>query len=56
MRYELLNQHIFESIEEMQNEATQWLWCYNDNHPHRSFCAQISVQAKAAIKPKPVRH
>lgn len=56
MRYELLNQHLFESIEEMQNEATQWLWCYNNNRPHRSLGGKTPAQAKAAIKPKPVRH
>ena len=33
MRYELLNQTLFESLEHAQIEATQWLWCYNNNRP-----------------------
>lgn len=34
VRYDLLNQHLFESIEEMQDFATKWLWRYNNERPH----------------------
>ena len=34
VRHEWLDQHIFESIEEAQDHATQWLWTYNDDRPN----------------------
>jgi putative transposase len=30
VRGEWLNRHIFETIEEAQNQATEWLWTYNN--------------------------
>ena len=30
VRGEWLGQHIFETIEEVQNQATKWLWTYNN--------------------------
>jgi putative transposase len=29
-----LDQHIFETIEEAQNQATEWLWTYNNERPN----------------------
>ena len=34
VRYEWLNQHIFDSIEEVQDCATKWLWSYNNERPN----------------------
>ena len=34
MREELLNQYLFESLGEVQDQATEWLWQYNHNRPH----------------------
>ena len=37
VRYDWLNQHLFESIEEVQGHATQWLWTYNNERPHTAL-------------------
>lgn len=34
VRYDWLNQHLFSSIEEVQNHATEWLWLYNHERPN----------------------
>jgi putative transposase len=34
VRQEWLGQHIFESIEEAQDTATEWLWTYNNDRPN----------------------
>ena len=34
VRGEWLSQYIFETIEEAQNQATQWLWTYNNELPN----------------------
>jgi len=34
VRYDWLNQHLFESIEEVRGFATKWLWVYNNERPH----------------------
>ena len=34
VRQEWLGQHIFESIEEAQDTATEWLWTYNTDRPN----------------------
>ena len=31
VRYEWLNQYIFETIEEARDQATKWLWTYNND-------------------------
>ena len=33
VRHEWLDQYIIESIEEAQDQATQWLWTYNNDRP-----------------------
>lgn len=50
MRYECLNQHLFESLEHAQNEATQWLWCYNHNRPHMALNGFTPVQKRLRSK------
>ena len=32
-----LNQNIFETIEEAQNQATDWLWTYNNDRPNMAI-------------------
>lgn len=32
-RYDWLNQDIFDSIAQVQNAATRWLWTYNNERP-----------------------
>ena len=34
VRYDWLNQYLFESIEEVQDYATRWLWTYNNERPN----------------------
>ena len=34
VRGEWLSQYIFETIEEAQDQATQWLWTYNNERPN----------------------
>ena len=34
VRYDWLNQYLFESLEEIQNFATAWLWSYNNERPN----------------------
>ena len=31
---QLLNQHLFETIDEMRDFTTKWLWTYNDERPN----------------------
>ena len=37
VRGEWLNQNIFETIEEAQTQATQWLWTYNNDRPNMAI-------------------
>ena len=34
MRYDWLNQYDHESLEEIQEVATAWLWTYNNERPN----------------------
>ncbi len=33
-RYDWLNQYLFESLEEIQDFVTKWLWSYNNERPN----------------------
>jgi putative transposase len=37
VRHDLLNQHLFDSIEEVQELATEWLWTYNNERPNMAI-------------------
>ena len=37
VRYDWLNHYLFDSIEEVQNHATQWLWSYNNERPNMAL-------------------
>jgi len=48
VRYDWLNQHLFESIEEVQHYATKWLWVYNNERPN-SAIGGITPKMKLAL-------
>ena len=37
VRNEWLDQNIFETIEEAQDQATKWLWSYNNDWPNMAI-------------------
>ncbi|MEP2319937.1 MAG: integrase core domain-containing protein, partial [Lentilitoribacter sp.] len=37
VRHEWLGQYIFETIEEAQDQATRWLWTYNNERPNMAI-------------------
>jgi len=37
VRYDWLCQYLFETIDEVQNFATKWLWTYNNERPHSAL-------------------
>ena len=37
VRYEWLAQYLFDSIEEVQEFATKWLWTYNHERPNMAL-------------------
>ena len=37
VRYDWLRQHLFDSIEEVQDYATKWLWTYNNERPNMAI-------------------
>ena len=36
MRYSWVSKHLFNSIEEVQDYATKWIWFYNHERPHKA--------------------
>lgn len=36
IRYSWVSKHLFDSLEEVQSYATQWLWFYNHERPHKA--------------------
>ena len=41
---EWLSQYIFETIEEAQNQATEWLWTYNNERPSVIWAPSVQAQ------------
>ena len=37
VRHEWLDQNIFENIKEVQDQATEWLWTYNNDRPNMAI-------------------
>jgi putative transposase len=37
VRYDWLNQHLFTSLDEVREQATKWLWVYNNERPHTAI-------------------
>jgi len=48
VRYDWLNQYIFESIEEVREYATKWLWVYNNERPNTAI-GGITPKIKLAL-------
>ena len=48
VRYDWLNQHLFRSIEEVQEAATHWLWTYNCERPNMAIGGITPMQKLAA--------
>lgn len=48
VRGDLLNQHLFRSITEVQEFATKWLWSYNNERPNMAI-GGISPKQKLAL-------
>ena len=37
VRHEWLDEHLFESVDHVQQPATQWLWLYNNEGPNMAI-------------------
>jgi putative transposase len=48
VRYDWLGQHLFSSIEEVQEYATRWLWTYNNERPNMGL-GGITPKQKLAL-------
>ena len=48
VRYDWLNQYLFESIQEVQSYATRWLWTYNHERPNTAI-GGITPRQKLAM-------
>ncbi|SDD26070.1 putative transposase [Kordiimonas lacus] len=48
VRYDWLNQYIFETIEEVQEAATRWMWTYNNERPNMAL-GGITPKQKLAM-------
>lgn len=44
VRYDWLAQYLFDSIEEVQDHATRWLWSYNNERPHMALGGITPIQ------------
>ncbi|MEN3158527.1 IS3 family transposase, partial [Alkalimonas sp. NCh-2] len=52
VRYEWLNQYLFNSIAEVQDHATEWLWFYNNERPNKAI-GGIPPKFKKALLTQP---
>ena len=48
VRYDWLNHYLFESIEQVQEHATQWMWTYNHERPNMAL-GGITPKQKLAL-------
>jgi len=48
VRYDWLSQYLFESIEQVQQSATEWLWSYNHERPNMALGGITPIQRLAA--------
>ncbi|HVY24518.1 MAG TPA: transposase, partial [Steroidobacteraceae bacterium] len=48
VRYDWLNQTLFDSIEAVQDSATRWLWTYNHERPNMAISGITPMQKLAA--------
>jgi putative transposase len=50
VRYDWLNHYLFESIQDVQNRATQWLWIYNNERPNMALNGITPMMKLAAAQ------
>lgn len=50
MRYELLNQNLFTTIEQVQDAATKWQWIYNHDRPSMALDGRTPIQCLEQYK------
>ena len=36
IRHSWVSKHLFDNLEQVQDYATQWLWFYNNERPHKA--------------------
>ena len=48
VRYDWLSQYLFDSIEQVQQSATEWLWSYNHERPNMALGGITPKQRLAA--------
>jgi len=44
VRYDWLGQHLFSSLDELQDYATQWQWFYNHERPNMALDGYTPMQ------------
>ena len=44
VRYDWLAQYLFDSIDEVQESATRWLWTYNHERPNMALGGITPIQ------------
>ena len=49
VRYDWLNQYLFDTIEQVREQATQWLWAYNNERPHMALDGMTPKQKLAIM-------
>lgn len=49
VRYDWLNQDLFDTIEQVREQATQWLWAYNNERPHMALGGMTPKQKLATM-------
>jgi len=47
VRYDWLAQHIFKSMQQVQEHATRWLWTYNNERPNMAIGGITPIQKLA---------
>jgi putative transposase len=51
VRYDSLGHYLFDSIVEVQDYATNWMWSYNHERPNMALGGITPKQKLAAAKP-----
>ncbi len=49
VRYDWLAHYLFDSIDEVQEHATQWLWAYNNERPNMALWGITPQQKLVAV-------
>ena len=49
MRYDWLSQWLFDSIADVQESATRWLWTYNNERPNMALGGIAPIMKLAQV-------